>query len=298
MKNINKAIPIIFFILICSVIFLAGCSENLNNEPDSGSSIVDIYIPGYEKADVIIITTENNTIMIDTGLGKMVNNIVDYLVSHDCVKIDYLIITHFDNDHIGTADRIIGKFPIGEVIVPNYEKDSKLYNLFIESVKEMELTQIILTDTMEFTLDGVEFTLYPSEREYRDYNDENNESSDESDENNYSIAVTMIHGNNKFFFAGDAMAERIDELLELDEIKNTEYDFLKVPHHGKYNKRIKKFISAINPHYAVITCSSDKPADDKVISALNKAKAEIFLTSDGNIYCQSDGDNIAVSILP
>ena len=266
-------------IIICLLIFLTGCSTS---EPETA----EIYIFGYEKADAVIITTANHTVMIDTGLAKMANSIGDYLVSNEITEIDYLIITHFDNDHIGSVDKVLEKTSVKQVIVPNYEKDSQLYNLLIQP-----MDKTVLTDTTEFTLDGVEFVLYPSTREYRNYGDEN-EDYDESDENNYSIAVTMKHGDNDFFFAGDAMKERIEELLKLDVIKNTTYDFLKVPHHGKYNKLSKDFISAVNPKYAVITCS--EAADNKVVKALDKIGAEIFYTSEGNIYCKSDGETIEI----
>jgi beta-lactamase superfamily II metal-dependent hydrolase len=65
-----------------------------------------------------------------------------------------------------------------------------------------------------------------------------------------------------------------------------------VPYHGRYTKRSREFIDAINPKYAVITCSSDftdKSGDNRIISALEKTGAEIFLTPKGDVCCISDG---------
>jgi beta-lactamase superfamily II metal-dependent hydrolase len=262
---------------------------------------LEIFIFGIGKADAIFITTKNHTVMIDTGENKHGPQIADYLFSRNITEIDYLIITHFHKDHIGGADTIIKNFKIGEVIVPNYGKDSKQYSQFAEAMREADIDETILTETMEFVLDDSKFTVYPSGQEYYYYgdteDDEENEDDDDSsvNENNFSIAVSVNHGNNNFLFTGDAKSKRLKELLSIDDIINTEYTFLKVPHHGRYNKRSEEFIYAISPEYAVITCSIDSPADDKVINALEIYGVNIYFTSNGDVYCISDGNDLMVS---
>jgi len=269
------------------------------------SNALEIFIFGIGKADAILITTENHTVMIDTGENKHGPQIADYLFSHNIAEIDYLIITHFHKDHVGGADTIIRNFKIGEIIVPNYGKGSKQYNRFAEAMRESNIDETILTKTMEFILDNSKFTVYPSEQEYYYYGDsedgEDNEDEGYNDEisvneNNFSIAVSVNHGNNNFLFTGDAKSKRLKELLSVDDIINTDYDFLKVPHHGRYNKRTAEFIHAISPKYAVITCSANSPADERVINALEEVGANIYFTSDGDIFCVSDGNDLTVFI--
>ena len=57
------------------------------------------------KADAIILRTQNSTVIIDTGEDDEGHEIVSYLQQQNIDTIDYLIITHFDQDHVCIAKR-------------------------------------------------------------------------------------------------------------------------------------------------------------------------------------------------
>ena len=302
MKKLFLWIFVIFFVF-------SGCGDGNENFEQTPFSKMEIVIFDIGKADAILITTENYTVLIDTGENKHGQQIADYLWNLGINRIDYLIITHFHKDHAGGAGSIIRNLAVKEVIVPNYGKESKHYDRLIAAMEEAELESSILTETIEFTLDGAEFTVYPAQREYfyyddddesEDYDEDLEDSEDENisitNENNYSIVVSVSHGENHFLFTGDAKSARLKELFATEEIMSADYDFLKVPHHGRYNKRAIDFIYMLKPEYAVITCSADGyyPADKRVITALEDSGSEIYFTADGNVHCISDGMNLTV----
>lgn len=64
----------------------------------------------------------------------------------------------------------------------------------------------------------------------------------------------------------------------MEEKKELQHMFLKVPHHGRYNDQLENFLSVVNPSYAVITCSTKNPPDDEALSSLSKNKVETYLT--------------------
>jgi len=285
-------------------------------EIETAFGVIEILVFNIGKADAILITTENHTVMIDTGENKHGLEIADYLLSRDITEIDYLIITHFHKDHVGGAGAIINNLTVKEVIVPNYGKESKHYNRFAAAMNESGIEQNILKETLKFTLDNTEFTVYPPQQEYYYYSDgstaedddeydedENEENEDEDDdeniniinENNFSLVVNITHGNNNFLFTGDAKAQRLKELFFIEDIVNTRYDFLKVPHHGQSNKRSAEFIYAIMPKYAVITCSLKNPADNNIVAALEDVGADIYFTPNGNVYCKSNGYSLIMA---
>ena len=315
--------------LLVIFIFAGGCSAQLGDVDNTSDianiteiaeitveetkidfGVFEIFVFDIGKADAILMTSDNYTVMIDTGEYKHREIIEEYLLSRDISVIDYLIITHFHKDHVGGAGAIIQNFTVSEVIVPNYGKDSKHYERFAEAMAEKELEYNVLIETLELTLDGIQFIIYPPNQEYYYYGDEtddeedeDNDGDDEDDENksedvpkenNFSLVVSVTHGNNNFLFAGDAKSKRLKELLSIGEILATRYDFLKVPHHGRYNKRSEEFIYMTKPEYAVITDSADNPADERVVAALEAVDAEIYFTSDGNFYCRSDGYSISI----
>ena len=282
-------ILLLMFISISSV-FVFGCTKDTaKDSSDASFGAMEIFVFSTGKSDAVLITTKNHTVLIDTGEDKHGQMITDYLAARGITVIDYLIITHFDKDHVGGADKVIRELTVKKIIVPNYEKDSEQYSQFIRAANDAGTEPSVLLQKTEFTLDSAKFIMYPSLQEYD--GDKNN-----ADDNNYSAAVRINHGSKNFLFTGDAKAKRLKELLSDEEITSIEYDFLKVPHHGRYNKSSADFISRISPEYAVITCSEDSPADSRVLEALEKTGSKVYLTTSGNILFTSDGRSLTVQI--
>ena len=341
MKKVKKYMGLSLFIFFISLaVFINGCfvqpddiivketstseiieiAENTETEIASEFSVntefgvMEIFVFAIGKADTILITTENHTVMIDTGENKHGPAILDYLLRCGITEIDYLVITHFHKDHVGGAHVIINNLDVKEAVVPNYGKESKHYDRFIAAVNDAKIEQTILKEIIKFTLDGVEFTIYPSHSEYHyygnsdiddeqdddEYEDENEKDDDDdigeniTNENNFSLAVSINHGENNFLFTGDAKSKRLKELMSAEDIANTRYDYLKVPHHGRYNKRSEEFIYTVRPKYAVITCYPENPSDERVVAALENIGAEIYFTTNGGIYCESDGQSLII----
>ena len=296
---------IIVFIIV--ILLLVGCVQNT----DFSSDVVDIgtmevHIFGIGRSDSILITTENHAVLIDTGERQHGPYIAQYLLEQDIITIDYLIITHFDRDHVGGAYVIISEIDVTNVIVPNYSRESNHVDRFEVALEEAQIEPLILTETMMFTLDFAEFIVDPSDLEYfhfaRDqYIYQDDVATDETEQptgDDYSIIVSISHGDNNFLFTGDAVAGRLQELLENDEIMSIDYDFLKMPRHGRHNRRSVEFIHTIKPRYAVITgfhpdfisdYYPERPTDERVLEALEYVGAEIFFAMSIGILTTSDG---------
>lgn len=309
----------LIFIILNIFITIFGCSiksepaisnePNLNDEIyfniESDSDILQIYTFNVGKADAFLIKTKNFTVMIDTGENKHGAEIAAFLSEKNITVIDYLIITHFHKDHIGGAHIIIDNITVNEIIVPNYGKESKHYERFVSAAEKTGTEINVIKETTEFMTDGAKFIVYPPQSEYYYFKDVDSDDDEDDDnaeelngnnvgENDYSLVITINHGNNNFLFTGDAKSKRLEEILSIEDIINTEYDFLKVPHHGRYNKKSIDFIKMVKPQYAVITCSEKDPPNKKIISALAEMGAEIYYTVNGDIYCVSNGESLLI----
>lgn len=277
------------------------------------TGIVEIYIFGIGRADAILITTENHAMMIDTGENRHGDYIVNTLLYRNITALDYLIITHFDSDHVGGAHTIIDNIAVGKVIIPNYSRASGHVERFKEAMERAGLEPYVLTETIWRTLDDAEFMINPAELEYFSFIGEIDEDApyDPAEMvfiptgDDFSIVVSVAHGGNNFLFTGDAVANRLGELLDNDEIIGTDFDFLKVPRHGRHNRRSVAFIHAISPRYAVITgfCPSmlvyyypERPTDERVIAALEDTGAAIYFTMSRGVHVRSDGVNINLQL--
>ncbi len=270
----NKYV-ILSIIILSILIFSSSCTQKKD------FSTFKIVLLDVGKADAIILKTENHTILIDTGYDESSSVILEYFHKEGINTIDYLIITHFDKDHIGASDKILRGMTVKNVIEPDYEEDNSQYEGYIKALSKVGITPIVAHEKLSFELDLVSFDIYPSEK------------TDYDNVNNYSLVTSVHHGKKSFLFAGDIVAKRITELF--DNNLNLKYNFLKVPHHGDYNKKSTAFFEAVSPKYAVITCSKEDPASDETITALEKTGAKIYYTSNGNIECLSDGYSLQIN---
>ena len=305
MKIFSRVLALMLIFLI-----VVGCASNAEFGADAVGTM-EIRIFGIGRADAILITTENHAVMIDAGERQYGPYITQYLLEQNIDRLDYLIITHFDRDHVGGAYVVISEIDVVNVIVPNYSRESNHFRRFETSMEEAQIEPLVLTETMRFALDFAEFIVDPSGLEYfhftRDQDGyQDDAATDETEQptgDDYSIIVSVSHGDNNFLFTGDAVADRLQELLENYEIISIGYDFLKVPRHGRHNRQSVEFINTIKPRYAVITgfhpyfisdYYPERPTDERVINALEYVGAEIFFAMSIGVLAVSDGTNLTI----
>ena len=246
---------------------------------------VDFYDMG--KADAMLITTPSGVrILIDTGTNKGGKALVQRFKKEGIDSINTLIITHYDKDHVGGADKILEEIAVEQVIMPVYNKESKQHTQFMEALEA--LPQIatfpmqIGSDMRMQSPDGVEMSLTAAHRK----------SYGRDEENDFSLAVRLQYGETKFFFAGDAEAPRQKELLEEGDVK---CDVLKVPYHGRLVTTSEKFLTEASPKIAYITDDEEEPASGQLIEILEDLGTEVFTSrEDGTVTVVSDGQSVSV----
>ncbi|MCL2387736.1 MAG: MBL fold metallo-hydrolase [Defluviitaleaceae bacterium] len=269
--------------------------------PHKESGVVDVYVFGFPSADAILITTENYVVLIDTGERQHGRMISDALFARTIFHIDYLIITHFDRDHVGGAYYVLRFLEVRNLIVPNYERVSNSVNRLNLAKQREGVEAYVLTETITLTLDDAVIVIKPSGLDFFVFGNEDDDDNYEAttdipSENDFSIIVSVGHGENNFLFTGDAMAGRLGEFLEFMETEEIPpFDFLKLPHHGRHNRRTMEFLAAVNPRYAVSTCCFNRPADERVVTFLESINAEIFFSKFGGVHVRSDGVNLMVT---
>ena len=261
-----------------------GCSNPETEQPETVPEAVNEFNLSVLKAgqaDAIIMRTENHCVIIDCGEKDDGDKVAEYLAGNDIQNVDYLFITHFDKDHVGGVPEVLDSVQVGEIITPDYEGTCDEYYSYLSALNEHNITPTLLDENMSFALDDVLFEVYPPQR--KSYVEEDND---------FSLAISVTHGGNRFLFTGDAEKMRLSEIMSQ---VSGEYDFLKVPHHGKYNSYTKRFFETVKPVYAVITDSAKNPAKDETVAALKAVGSGIYHTMDGDISVVSDGEKIIIN---
>ena len=243
-----------------------------------GELTVTVFQTG--KSDCILIETAGGAALIDTadkGDGK---ELVQELEKRGVRKLELLLLTHLDKDHIGGAARILENFPVERLVQADYDEDSGPYEKYQEACAALGLTPLRLREEMTLTLGGASLTLTPGAHPPYEQ------------DNDYSIITAMEYGEIRFLFAGDAEKERLGEFLSSG---GGPADFLKVPHHGRYNGLSAAFLDAVRPAWAVITCSEKEPPEEELLELLRRGGAKTLLTSGGPVTAVSDGKTLAVT---
>ena len=270
-------------ITLIGTCLLCGC-RNINDEKAAQippvTGMFDFTILKSGQADAIFLQTENHNVIIDCGEKDDGDKLALLLQEKEVTYVDCVFITHFDKDHVGGFPKVAKSVMAGNIIVPDYDGKKKEYSDFVKIVGENNLNVTRLTEDTFFTLDDVLFEVsVPKRKVYAE------------GDNDFSLVISVTHGENTFLFAGDAHVERLEEVMkEFD----SRYDFLKVPHHGKYNKNTKRFMTSVNPSYSVICDSTKNPAEAETLSVLEQAGSKIYRTANGDVFVLSDGKEIKI----
>lgn len=239
-----------------------------------------IYFFNAGKADASIITYKDLVIMIDTSEENLSDEILEYLDKNNIKKIDYLIITHFDKDHVGSASNIIDNIKVDNVFQSNVPKNSTVYSNYIKSLEDKNITPVTLTDTYTFEYQDIKVTINGPNKIYK-----------KNESNNSSLITSIYYKDTNFIFMGDAQKDRLKDFISSNNIT---YDFVKIPYHGNYQKQLDNLLENIKPGYAVITSSLDYVEDDKMIDLLKEKNIKYYLTRNGEIMIKSDGKKIKI----
>ena len=262
------------------MMILPSCAGN--NETDGDPAVLKVYCHQAGKADAFVITTKEHTVVLDTGVKGFGGTILDGLSKEGIKKIDYLIISHFDKDHVGGAAKVINSIDVGTVLQSNCPKDSSAYEKYTEALENAGITPLTVREEYSFELDGVEFSVDPPSKDV--YND------DES--NNSSLILTVKCQGKTLLFTGDAESERIREFISKGLA--VDCDLIKMPHHGVWDSMLDKLLQNTKPEYAVITSSDDEPEDTKTAELLEKYGVKTFLTRTDPVIITCTGDTMAV----
>lgn len=264
-------------IVCCLMMVLSGCTNLSHTEMQC-----DVMKIG--KADCIVLAEESYTVLIDCGESDDGTEIIKHLQEMGTDEIDCLIITHFDRDHIGGAADVIDAFPVKRLLEPDYEPespDSEEYLAYRDAISRNQIQAESLNDDLQLNIGGMRMQIYTANAVY-----------DKNIDNNNSLVVDLTHEGNRFLFTGDIEKQRIQDMLEQKQINSC--DFLKVPHHGRYNSALNDLFEAASPTYAAITCSVKNPPEQETLDALEAVGCIVYSTKDSEVHVRSTQNGVHV----
>lgn len=258
-----------------------------DHQTDSEASVVKIHFIDVGQGDATLIQCGEHVMLIDAGDNDKGTAVQLYLTKQGVKKLDYLILTHPDADHIGGADVVITKFAIDRVFMADFEKDNQTYREVTDALASKKLKWTTPSPGTVYSLGTAEFTILAPNDTYED-------------PNNASIALLLQNGDTGFLFTGDGEEEAEEDILANGLC--VEADVYKAGHHGSDTASCEAFLEAADPDYAVISCGEGNSYGHPHAAVLNSLRAmgiQVFRTDEqGSIIAESDGTKITWNCAP
>jgi len=239
--------------------------------PWSPPASIDVLDVGRSDA-LFVRTPENTTFLIDGGdrseyidMGKRV--VVPFLLAHHARRVDYVVVTHPDRDHIGGLFHVIERLPVGEVLLGPDPTGRALEMELIALCerRNVPVRRLQRGDRLEFRETVVEVLHPPPGRPVDDKVNDN------------SLVLRFAWPGVTALFTGDIEAPG-EQLLAAADCRA---DIMKAPHHGSKTSSTPQFIAAAAPSIVLVSTrdtARGPGADNAVIERYLAAGAQVWRT--------------------
>lgn len=278
---------IVILVSICIAVLLSGCTLNQQSSKAKEMSQIPLE-PGDEmkvhfldvgQGDSILIQSPNGkNLLIDGSTRSAGKDVIAYLRTHRVEKLDYVVATHPDADHIGGLLSVLNSISIKNFIDSGKVHTSQTYEKMLQLILDKNIPFIVpeVGDTIPLD-DELDITVL-------------NVGEDSDDNNEASIVLKIVYGEVSFLMMGDADTYVEKNILER---ANVEATVLKAGHHGSDTSSSEQFIQAVKPEVTILSYGKDNSyghPDAEVKSRLERLSSQIYGTAEvGNIVVETDG---------
>lgn len=265
--------------IIFSVLFFILCVFSAQEIKASGT--MEVHFIDVGQGLSILVESDGQILLYDGGDRSHSSQVVSYLKNQEITDIDYLISSHYDEDHVAGLVGCLNAFNVINVIGSDYVQDTQIYQSFVNGVDEQGLLIQHPKVGEEFLFGSGKFTILAPKMITNNDNDN-------------SVAIKLENGNNVFIFTGDAEAN--SEQAMCNSGIELSCDVLVLGHHGSATATTWDLLQNTVPEYAVISCGTNNryghPHQD-TMDKLESMDIEVYRTDmQGNITAVSNGDDI------
>lgn len=245
-----------------------------------------VYFLDIGQGDAIFVETPTHKrFLLDGGPNKSVLSELGKVIPFGSKKIDLMIESHPDRDHIGGLPEVVSRYKVGLFLEPGVESDNSVDDELHRRIKENNIPDLLARRGMIVDFgDGVKLSiLFPNTDVSR------------WETNEASIVAKLEYGTKSFLLTGDSPISSENVLMSLDK-SVLDSDVLKAGHHGSRTSTSLSYAEAVSPEYAVISAGKDNTyghPHKETLDILNKVGAKIVSTIDlGTIEFETDGKTL------
>ncbi len=213
----------------------------------------------------------SNQILIDGGDGvAILDKIGEFMPFYDR-KIELVIMTHPDKDHVGGLIEVLKYYEVGEILETGIKCDTAICKEWNDIIDEKNISVKYASFGQNIELGGGSRinVLYPLE-DLRD--------KEVADDNDSSLILKMKIEGNSYLLMGDAGFKLEKDLLKKNVDLNSR--IIKISHHGSKNATSNEFLQAVKPEKAIISVGKNTYGHPtpELLNRLKNINAEILRT--------------------
>jgi competence protein ComEC len=285
------------------MVVLAGCSAAPAEDgstptpepatPTTGDTVAVHNINVGQSVSTLVVGPTGETMLIDTGhYNDDGEYVIDYLRRHDIERIDYLVTSHNDADHIGGNAAVIEYFEteadgVGAVYDPGIAASTATYGEYLDAIERHDVTLYETRAGDSIPFEGVETEVFGPPEPYIDGEDRN--------EN--SIVLRLSYGSTSFLYTGDAEEDAERRLVE-EYGSGLESTVYKAGHHGSSSSTSDALLDAVDPKAAVVSSAYDSQyghPHDEVLQAFSERAIPTYWTAThGNVVFVTNGEGVSI----
>lgn len=278
---------------ILSVLLLANIFVWITLWQNQPSDLLRVYFLDIGQGDSIFVDSPTHgRILLDGGPNSKVLSELGKILPFGDRRIDVVIESHPDADHIGGLVDVVEEYKVGVFLEPGVNSVNHVHTVLENEIKNKNINHLLARRGMIINFgDGVKLQILFPNQDVTNW-----------ETNDASIVAKLVYGDKSFLLTGDSSKKSEYNLLSLSPstssgqnsaLKST---VLKVGHHGSRNSTSLPYAEAVSPEYAIISAGKDNPyghPHQEVLDILNKVKTKILSTIDlGTIEFETNGTSL------
>ena len=282
-SQIRKIAYIISGILFLIAVLIWLAVFSLENQK------LEIIFFDIGQGDSILINAKDNQqILIDGGPNDFVVDKLGKTLPFYDKKIELIILTHPDKDHISGLIEIVKRYKVDKILTTGIECSTEVCRVLSEQIQKKKIPMEIAQAGQTISIGDNIFLgiLNPLEnlsgKEFKNRNDT-------------SIVAKLIIGENSILLTGDITSKTEEKLIENNF--NLQSDFLKIAHHGSKYSTSENFLKEVSPETAIISVGKNSwgMPTKEVLEKLDRKKIKVYRTDiDGDVRIILEEDDFKI----
>jgi competence protein ComEC len=260
----------------------------------NGSGVLEVhFINVGQSVSTLLVAPSGETMLVDSGDWQDDGEyVLQYLRRQNVTRIDHLVTSHADADHIGGHAAVIEYYEteadgVGAVYDPGLSSTTQTYDEYLDAVERYDVTLFRVETGDHIPFAGVNATVLapPADRLAG------------GDRNENSVVLSVDHGNHSFLFTGDAESEEESYLLDRYDAQ-LNATVLKAGHHGSRSSTSEPLLDAATPRFVVISSAYDSsyghPHDETLDRLAARSVSTYWTAVHGHVVVESDGRGLTI----